>query len=56
VGPLGAEDFPQPLDVGVDAALAAGALERGRQLRAGQPRGPTRRGGEFEDLVGLGAA
>jgi hypothetical protein len=48
VGPLGAEYLADPVGLGLDAPLPAGPLERGLNLRAGQPRGLGGRGGELE--------
>ncbi len=56
VGPVGPEDLAEPFGFSVDAALAAGPLERGLQLRAGQPRGLGRRRGRSEELMGLAPA
>jgi hypothetical protein len=39
VCPVGAEDRPEPVGLGCDAALAAGSLQSGLQLRACQQGG-----------------
>lgn len=45
VGPLAAEDLADPVGLGLDAALAAGSLEGGLDLRAAQLLGAGGRGG-----------
>jgi hypothetical protein len=40
MGPVGAEDVPEPFGLGFNTALTASPLEGGLQLRARQPRGP----------------
>ena len=54
VGPLAAKDLAEAVGLGFDAALAAGSLQGGLDLGAGQPRGPGRGRRGLEELAGLG--
>lgn len=56
VGPVGAEDLSDPVGLGFNSAVAAGALERGPQLRARQPRGTPGCRSRLEEFMRLSAA
>ena len=56
VGEVAAEDFTNPLGLGLDAAFTAGSPECAGDLRTGQFRGPARGRRGFEEFAGFGPA
>lgn len=56
MSPLVPEDLAEVVALGFDVSLAAGSLESGLDLGAGQPRGPGRGRRRLEELAGLGPA